>query len=89
MIDKGSELAKKYHTSYKYIECFLNDFQETNNRLKGRDRMVSQIEEASSEETFRFSIKNSKKPTESSYIVVDTKKPVESYINEVMSYIKE
>ena len=89
MIDKGRALADKYHTSYKYIECFLNDFQETNHRLKSRDRLVSQIEEVSSEETFRFSIKNSKKPTESSYIVVDTKKPVESYINEVMRYIKD
>lgn len=82
-------MSKKYNVTYKYVECYLNDFQEINNRLKNRNRMVSQIEAACSEETFKFTIENSKKPNEGSYIVVDTNEPLESYIDRVIGFIKE
>lgn len=51
--------------------------------------MVSQIEVASSEETFKFTIENSKKPNEGLYIVVNTKQPLERYIDQVIRFIKE
>ena len=89
MVDRGIGLSKKYNASYKYVECYLNNFQEINNRLKSRNRMVSQIEEASSEEIFKFTIENSKKPKEGSYIVVDTKEPLEKYIDQVIGFIKQ
>lgn len=89
MVDRGIELSKKYKTTYKYVECYLNDFQEINNRLKSLNRMVSQIEVASSEETFKFTIENSKKPNEGLYIVVNTKQPLERYIDQVIRFIKE
>lgn len=89
MVDRGIELSKKYKTTYKYVECYLNDFQEINNRLKCRNRMVSQIEVASSEETFKFTIENSKNPNEGLYIVVNTKQPLERYIDQVIRFIKE
>jgi len=72
MIDKGTNLAKKYNAKYKYVECYLDDIHEVNDRLKNRERMVSQIEEIKSEEAFRYTIENSKKPTEYKYLVVDT-----------------
>ncbi|MGE7982219.1 AAA family ATPase [Solibacillus sp. NPDC093137] len=89
MVDRGIRLSKKYNVTYKYVECYLNDFQEINNRLKNRNKMVSQIEAACSEETFKFTIENSKKPNEGAYIVVDTNEPLESYIDRVIGFIKE
>lgn len=89
MVDKGIDLSKKYNVKYKYIECYLNDFHEVNFRLINRERMVSQIREISSEAVFKNTIENSKRPTEYQCLVVDTGKPLESYINKVINYINE
>ncbi|MDA2666866.1 MULTISPECIES: AAA family ATPase [Bacillus cereus group] len=89
MVEKGTDLSKKYNVKYKYIECYLDDSNEINFRLKKRDRMLSQIKEIQSEESFKYTIKNSKKPSEHKCLVVDTKQPLESYILEVMNYIHE
>lgn len=89
MVDKGIDLSKKYNVKYKYVECYLNDFHEVNYRLINRDRMVSQIREISSEAVFKSTIENSKRPTGYQCLVVDTGKPPESYINNVINYINE
>ena len=41
MIEKGTALAKKYNVKYKYVECYLDDMNEKNLRLKNRKRMIS------------------------------------------------
>ncbi|WP_339176029.1 AAA family ATPase [Solibacillus sp. FSL R5-0691] len=87
-VDRGIDLSKKYNATYKYVECYLNDFQEINNRLKSRNKMVSQINAVSSEETFKRTLENSKKPDEGSYIVVNTSEPLESYIDQVIDFIE-
>lgn len=89
MVDRGIGLSKKYNVKYKYVECCLNDFHEVNFRLLNRERLVSQIREVSSEEAFNETIENSKKPTDYQWIVVDTGRPLESYINKVIHYINE
>ncbi|MFY3790174.1 AAA family ATPase [Ureibacillus sp. MALMAid1270] len=89
MITKGTALAKKYQASYKYVECYLNDFDEINLRLKNRESKISQIKEVKSIEGFRFTIENSKKPPQHKCLVVDTSKPLDSYIQEVLEYILE
>lgn len=89
MVDKGIDLSKKYNAKYKYVECYLNDFEEVNNRLRNRVRMVSQIKEISSKETFKSTIENSKKPIGYKCIVIDTGKPLKSYIDKVVNYINE
>lgn len=89
MIDRGIELSEKYNVKYKYIECYLNDFNEINHRLKNRESMLSQIRRVSSEEIFKYTIANSKKPTNCKYIVVDTSKPLTRYLNDVLNYINE
>jgi predicted kinase len=89
MIEKGTSLAKKYNVKYKYVECLLDDIHEINNRLKKRERMISQITEISSEEAFKYTINNSKKTTEYRCLVVDTGQPLEGYIQTVMQYIEE
>lgn len=89
MVDKGIDLSKKYNVKYKYVECYLNDFHEANYRLMNRERMVSQIREISSEAVFKNTLENSKRPSEYQCLVVDTGKPLESYINTVINYINE
>lgn len=89
MIIKGTNLAKKYHIKYKYVECYLNDFNEINLRLKNRESKISQIKEAKSIEGFRYTIENSKKPDHHGCLVVDTSKPLDNYIEMVMNYIME
>jgi len=89
MLEKGTSLAEKYNAKYKFIECYLNDFHQINERLKNRERMISQIKEIKSEEAFQFTIENSKRPSESNYLVVETGLPIGNYIEEVMIYINE
>lgn len=89
MVERGIGLSERYHANYKYVECYLNDFEEVNDRLKKRDRMISQIKEVRSEEVFQSSLVHSKKPTDHSYMVVDTSRPLGSYVNEVLTYINE
>ncbi len=89
MVMKGTELAKKYHVRYKYVECYLNDFDEINERLKNRESKISQIKEAKSLEGFMYTIENSKKPSNHHCLVVNTSKPLETYIQDVMNYITE
>lgn len=86
MILKGTELTRKHQVEYKYIECILHDFNEINDRLKKRERKISQIEEIQSEEAFRKTIESSKKP-DVPVLMVDTSKPIEEYIDEVMDYL--
>lgn len=89
MIDKGTDLSKKYNVKYKYVECYLDDIHEINYRLKSRERMISQIKEIKSEVDFKNTIENSKKPFGYKSIVVDTEQPLESYIHDVINYIYE
>ncbi|MFD2446887.1 AAA family ATPase [Bacillus sp. CGMCC 1.16607] len=89
MVEKGTELSKKYNVKYKYVECYLNDIHEINFRLKNRERKISQIKEVDLKEAFTFTIENSKKPDEYNCLVVDTAQPLESYIQEVLNYINE
>lgn len=89
MVDRGLELCEKYNVTYKYVECYLNDFVEVNQRLKNRERMVSQIGEVNSEEIFEYTLKNSKKPADNQYLIVDTSKPLERYIHRVLKYVNE
>ena len=89
MIDTGMKLAETYNVKYKYVECYLEDISQLNERLKNRERMASQIQEVNSEEAFNYTINNSKRPSTSKYLVVDTSQPVDTYINGVMDYINE
>jgi hypothetical protein len=89
MIDKGTSLSKRYSVKYKYVECYINDIHQINYRLKNRERMISQIQEIKSEEAFKYTIENSKRPSEYKYLVVDTGQPLESSIHDVMNYINE
>lgn len=87
MVRNGTTLAKKYNVKYKYVECYLNDFDEVNFRLKNRKSKLSQIKEVKTMEAFQNTIENSKKSEDDPYFVVDTSKPLDTYIENVMQYI--
>lgn len=87
LIDKGTKISHKYDANYKYIECYLDDFVEINRRLKSRKKKVSQISEVKSPETFNWALKNSKRPLNCKCISVNSGKPLDTYINEVIDYI--
>ncbi|CAI8922825.1 ATP-binding protein [Bacillus sp. IT-79MI2] len=89
MLEKGMKLSKKYNVKYKYVECYLNNIEEINNRLKKRKRMISQIEEVESEEAFKKWLDGSKRPSDFTYLIVDSGKPLEDYIDKVMVYMNE
>ena len=89
MITKGTSLTEKYHVKYKYVECYLDDYNEINTRLKHRDSMISQIKAVTSEKAFRHTIENSKKPENKKCLLVDTSKPMKSYLHTVIKYLEE
>ena len=89
MIEKGTTLAKKYNVKYKYVECYLDDMNEINLRLKNRKGMISQIKEIKSADAFKYTIENSKKPSNVKSLLVNTRQPIEGYIQEVMNYVNE
>ncbi|RIJ67099.1 ATP-binding protein [Rummeliibacillus sp. TYF005] len=87
LIDKGTIITQKYNANYKYIECYLDDFVEINRRLKTRNKMVSQISEVKSLETFNRTLKSSKRPLNCKCFSVNSGKSLDTYINEVIDYI--
>jgi adenylate kinase family enzyme len=89
IIEKGTDLSRKYMAKYKYIECYLDNMSEINFRLQNRERKISQIERVSSEDAFRRILENSKKPTDHKYLAVDTTPPLQSYMDKVMEYVAE
>ncbi len=88
MVEKGTLLAEKYSIPYKYIECVVNDFTLINQRLRERNRMPSQIKEVKSEEAFRKTVLNSKKPDGLTCLQIDTSSPITSYISRVIRYLE-
>ncbi|MEN1938828.1 AAA family ATPase [Paenibacillus sp. 102] len=89
MLEKGIRLSKKHRVKYKYVECYLNNIEEINNRLRKRKRMISQIRKVESEEVFKKWLDGSKRPSDFTYLIVDSGQPLEDYIDEVMTYMNE
>lgn len=92
LLDKGTEMSRKYNVNYKYIECFLSDNKERDRRLKTRRRMISQVPGVPPEVkdiVMTIEKSNMKRPTEARYLIVDTAQPFDCYIDEVMAYMNE
>jgi len=89
-LERSINAAESNNAFYKYVECYFNDLNEINRRLKTRESKISQCKSINShiasEEMFVNWLNNMKKP-ESNYIVVDTSKPVNEYIDEVIKYL--
>jgi len=89
MVEKGMKLSNKHDVKYKYIECYLNDMEEINNRLQTRKRMISQIGKVDSEVAFKKWLDGSKRPLNSECLIVDSGKPLERYAQKMMDYMSK
>lgn len=89
MIEKGTQLALEYGVSYKYIECYLNDFTEINQRLANRKRLPSQIQCVDSESIFQKAVDSSQKPDGHKWIRVDSGTELEKYLPLALAYLAE
>ncbi|RDI39103.1 AAA family ATPase [Falsibacillus pallidus] len=87
MVQKGLDLTEKYGAEYKYVECLVDDFHLINERLKTRNRKISQIKEIASEETFYHAVASSKKPSNKECLVINSGQPIENYLDEVLKYV--
>ncbi|MFZ7930924.1 AAA family ATPase [Bacillus thuringiensis] len=87
MLEKGNKLSTKHGVKYKYIECYLNDMEEINRRLQTRKRMISQIEKVESEVGFEKWLNGSQRPLNNEYLIVDSSKPIEQYMEKMMDYM--
>lgn len=88
LVENGINIANEYKAEYKYIECRVEDFDVVNNRLKSRERSVSQIQ-STEKESFLEALKKSKRPTKTEHLIVDSSLPIEAYIQKVLKYIGE
>lgn len=89
IVEKGIHLADKYGYEYKYVECINKDFVEVSKRLSDRKAKLSQIKEFGSYEVFSKALKNSKKPKNGAFRTVNSSKELETYLMEVLKYIRE
>ncbi|MFC6039997.1 AAA family ATPase [Paenisporosarcina macmurdoensis] len=89
MVEKGIRMTEKYLATYKYVECYLNEIYEIERRIKNRTPMISQIQQVPSEKSFMEWVNKSKKPSDLQCLRVDSGKPIEKYIDEVMLYINK
>ncbi len=89
MVEKGIRMTEKYQATYKYVECYLNKINEIERRIKNRTPLISQIQQVPSEKAFMEWVNNSKKPSDLFCLRVDSGKPIEKYIDQVMLYINK
>ncbi|SFS54010.1 AAA family ATPase [Paenibacillus sp. BC26] len=90
LVEKGTALSEKHHAKYKYVECVLNDIHELNNRLKNRERMMTQIGPVDiPEEKWQEVINRAKRPLHVQCTKVDTSQPVDHYIGDVLLYLNK
>lgn len=89
IVEKGTDLAKKYGYKYKYVECVNKNFNDVTKRLSMRKKQLSQIEKYASYDIFLRALKSSKKPQHHKVIKVDTSKILSTYLEDVINYIYE
>jgi len=88
-LERSLDAAETNGAFYKYVECYCGDLDEIDKRLKSRNGKISQWKSVDSHKSlFSEWLDNMKKPR-SGYIVVDTSKPIESYIDEVIAYLSK
>lgn len=85
-LNNGIAISNEFEAEYKYIECRVENFALLNGRLKARKKSISQIDHIK-EETFLRSLDSSKRPNGTECLIVDSSKPVTSYIDEVIRYL--
>jgi len=98
LLQRGQQMAAAYGARYCYIECVLHDLDELDRRLRGRDRMPSQVAGVYAESTagsgkaehgpalFRMWIEQMKRPT-GPYVTIDTTQSIEVCVAQALHYV--
>lgn len=86
MIEMGEQLCLKYNIKFKYVECYVDNYELIQERLLARERKISQIQ-GTTYEAFRHAIQQSKKSDKYEYLIVDSSEPIDTYLNQVIEYI--
>lgn len=86
MIEIGKQLCLKYQIKYKYVECYIDNYELIQERLITRERKISQIQNTTYE-AFRNGIQQSKKSEKYEYLIVESSHPIETYLSRVIEYI--
>ncbi|MFJ8261453.1 AAA family ATPase [Rummeliibacillus sp. NPDC094406] len=86
-VEKGVELALRFNVKYKYIECYIDDYNLINDRLAKRERLISQIPQIHSKEAFEYTIQNGEKPENLEILKIDTNQTLSNYFPLVIEYI--
>ncbi|WP_337995014.1 ATP-binding protein [Paenibacillus thermotolerans] len=85
MVENGTAIAEKHNVKYKYVECVLNDIHELNNRLKNRERLITQIDQVHiPEEHWQEVINRAKRPAHLECINVNTSQTLDYYLGDVL-----
>ncbi|KEO81678.1 AAA family ATPase [Tumebacillus flagellatus] len=89
MVEKGTRLSQKHGAAYKYVECVLADLDQIDQRLRTREAMVSQNRQVNSPEAFTSAFGNSQRPSEHPCLLIDSSRPLETYLEEVITYLSQ
>ncbi|WP_058763466.1 AAA family ATPase [Exiguobacterium chiriqhucha] len=87
MIERGLTITANSGATYRYIECLVDDVDVINRRLRERDRKLSQIRSVSPE-NFDRTVASSKKPPNMHTLTIDTNRPLETYLLDVIAYLQ-
>ncbi|HEY0606076.1 MAG TPA: AAA family ATPase [Herpetosiphonaceae bacterium] len=99
VLERGQRVAKEVGAEYRYIECVVTDLDELDRRLTTRLRLPSQLagvrvpptegsgRTQAGDTVFKDWIANMKRP-DSNYLVLDTTRPLQVYLQEAIAYIK-
>lgn len=98
LLERGQRLAREAGATYLYVECVVEDLDELDRRLRARPRLPSQVagvyspiteasgKTRSGDQVFREWIMNMKRP-DHNYLVLDTTRPLDLCVEQVMEYI--
>ncbi|WP_404353276.1 AAA family ATPase [Exiguobacterium aurantiacum] len=87
MIDRGLAMTANSGATYRYVECLVDDVDEINRRLRERERKLSQIRSVSPEDFYR-TVTASKRPAHMHTLTIDTNRPLETYLPDVIAYLQ-
>lgn len=87
MIDRDLAMTANSGATYRYVECLVDDVDEINRRLRERERKLSQIRSVSPE-NFDRTVASSKKPPIMHALTIDTNRPLETYLPDVIAYLQ-
>ena len=87
-LNHGIEIANIYGAKYKYIECKVDDYSIIEDRIRNRNRLISQIE-YTTKERFNNASDKSKRPNNGNYLIINTNLEHDYNMKLIRKYLEE